>query len=260
MTLSTVSWTPPAQAGTDFVGGAGWADLPDGFLLETGVTTSAFVFDAGVIQGFRFVTVGGQQRRLDGPVIASMNLQLVASRTGAAVVSVVEMGFVPETAAVDYSNAALPWARGEISLGSFNLGVLALFPAVSTVNLAPSGLLTTEVRARVTSRVAWAGRLAISLRLLSGSALAIASAGQPAPVMSTTQELFFAGLAGGPASKVRAVRDGRFAMPAMATDLVRDGDQPGMFVRAFDFDPEDEEATYRPRPGEGTVDDDVSNL
>ena len=69
---------------------------------------------------------------------------------------------------------------------------------------------------------------------------------------------FFSGLAGGPTGGgIRAVRDGRFGMPAWNRDLIRDGDNPGLWVRSEDFDPEDEEQTYRPRPGEGTVDDGI---
>lgn len=71
---------------------------------------------------------------------------------------------------------------------------------------------------------------------------------------------FWNGLAGGGSGKLRAVRDGRYAMPAWNTELVRDGDEPGLFVRPFDADPEDPEATYRPRPGEGTREDEVPDL
>ena len=49
-------------------------------------------------------------------------------------------------------------------------------------------------------------------------------------------------------------------MPALNTELVRDGDQPNLWVRPWDSDPFDEPNTYRPRPGEGTVDDEIGDL
>jgi len=71
---------------------------------------------------------------------------------------------------------------------------------------------------------------------------------------------FFTGLAGGPSGKVRAVRDSRYAMPALNTELIRDGDNPALWVRPFDWDPDDPEQTYRPRPGEGTIEDEIPDL
>jgi len=77
--------------------------------------------------------------------------------------------------------------------------------------------------------------------------------------LTMTWEPFFQGLIGGPhGGRHRFVRDARFGMPALNTELIRDGDQPSLWVRPGDSDPEDEPRRYRPRPGEGTVDDDIN--
>jgi hypothetical protein len=49
-------------------------------------------------------------------------------------------------------------------------------------------------------------------------------------------------------------------MPALSTELVRDGDNPSLWVRGHDVDPEDEVATYRRRSGEGSTDDGIQDL
>jgi hypothetical protein len=174
---------------------------------------------------------------------------------------VVELGFVPEAAVTNYTAVLLPWSRNEISLGTFDLGAVPVLPDVLQVTLTPASVPFTEVRAHVTSRSTWSGRLALSIRQTSGSNLQLRAPDSSPVELLTTQELFFTGLAGGPTGpRIRAVRDGRFAMPAFNTELIRDGDQPNLWVRPSDWDPEDEPARYRPRPGEGTVDDDIPNL
>lgn len=112
------------------------------------------------------------------------------------------------------------------------------------------------IRSYVTSSVYWTGRIGMVLDWQIGGAsqLGVSS------LVETTLQPFFGGMAGGPyGGPVRSLRDGRFAMPAWSGKLVRDGDQPNLWVRPFDADPDDPEQEYRPRPGEGTVNDDVPN-
>ena len=102
----------------------------------------------------------------------------------------------------------------------------------------------------------WTGHLHVALWLT-------VSAGPFTEVSAVSltldHEPFFSGLAGGPTGpRQRFVRDHRYGMPALNQELVRDGDQPGLWVRPWDRDSEDEPARYKPRPGEGTVDDDIN--
>jgi hypothetical protein len=77
------------------------------------------------------------------------------------------------------------------------------------------------------------------------------------PTWSWTLEHFFTGTLGPSGPGQRSVRDGRFGMPALNTELVEDGYEPGLWVRPDDRDPEDEADSYVPRPTEGAVDDEV---
>lgn len=259
MALTSVTWSPPVQWGTASAGV--WTDSNTIGGLIADIITGGMVFDAKLDQTLRFQS----GFILDGPVVASFVLQCDTRQggVGPVVPHTLEFGIVPDAQPVDYSNAALPWTRGEVSLGTFTV-TTALASIDTTLSFTLSGAFMAELRAQSTSRSRWNGRTAISVRSLTsqpGASFNLFSTGLNVVAnAATTQELFFAGLTGGPPGKVRAVRDGRYAMPAFNTELIRDGDNPGLWVRPFDFDPEDEEATYRPRPGEGTVDDEIPNL
>jgi len=243
-----------------------WGDTPGvlgAFLVVGGGEAAGLVFDAATGQALRFTTVGSQQRILDGPVVLDWNFDFtvgILGGGGGATACTFELGYVPEAAAANYSTTLFPWGRNETTLGTFAVGVVPELPATLAISLSPTSPQMETLRAIVTSRAAWSGRLALSLRLTVGNPLEILAPTFAPVQLATTQEIFFAGLTGGPEGKARAVRDGRYGFPAFNTELIRDGDNPGLWVRPFDFDPEDEEATYRPRPGEGTIEDEIPDL
>ena len=139
---------------------------------------------------------------------------------------------------------------------------------ITGANLLPGGgaedqtltdAVAATVRALVTGRAHWNGRLAVILEPTSGGPAELHEMDDV--LWSVTLMQSFTGLAGGPAGRgVRAVRDGRFGMGAFTGELQRDGDNPSLWVRGHDYDPEDEIANYRPKPGEGAVDDEVADL
>lgn len=113
------------------------------------------------------------------------------------------------------------------------------------------------IRSQATSRVTWTGRVALVLdwQIAGASTLGVSS------LVASTFQTFWSGAMGGPSGpRRRFVRDHRYGMPALNNELVRDGDQPGLWVRPWDADPLDEPNTYRPRPDEGTVTDEIGDL
>ena len=262
MTTTSVTWTP-VQRGL-FTAGI-WADAPDGFGVFTAVgDTAGFVFDAATGQTLRFAMVGSQQRILEGPLIMDWTLNFrVGTLLGPGPSACAfELAYVPQAAAENYTTALPPFGRSEISLETFSVGVVPNLPNTIPVSISPNASQMSDLRALVTSRAAWSGRLALSLRQTLGNPLEIVAPSVSPVTLVTAQDLvFFSGLIGGPIGPgVRVVRDGRFAMPAFSNQLVSDGDQHGLFVRAGDWDPEDETASYRPRPGEGSINDEVPDL
>jgi len=256
---TTVTWSPTVQFGT--------GDAFNVFTQFGVITLGAFgitgglLFDAGASQSLRFATVGGQSRILDGPVVDTLSFVCDVNTTvlGGDNTALVEFGLVADPQPANYVTGLAPWFRNEISLGNYTV-TCVLDPAQATQTITMSSDAMALIRAHATSSARWNGRLALSMRRVSGLFPFFRDTGLNVQASAqTTQERFFSGLAGGPAGKVRAVRDGRFGMPAMSTELMRDGDQPSLWVRDFDVDPEDPDATYRPKPGEGTTDDEIPN-
>jgi len=259
---STVQWTP-SQRGNS-IGGV-WGDAPAGFgsfLAIGGAQTVGLVFDATTAQNLNFATVGGQTRILDGPILTgftlSFSLGILGGGSGATACTI-EIGVVPEADAANYAFTTLiPFSRNEEILGSFALGLVPELPTILDVSLVFNTAQVTQIRSLVTSRSGWSGKLALSIRLTIGNALEIQEPSAHPITLDTTQEIFFNGLIGGPSGpRQRYVRDARFGMPALNTELIRDGDQPSLFVRTHDWDEEDPEQEYRPKSGEGTVDDGI---
>ena len=258
---TAVTWTSD-QWGVS--SGGVWADLAPGtfsgiLTLIPATTNGGVVFDATSFQSIAFGTVGGASRPLDPPLLTALSLQATFSRSVAdGTDNQVEVGLVPEAAPSDYATALLPWARSEVSLGTFTL-TLDSYPTESSVTLALTTAAMDLVRAHTTGRANWSGRIALSLRAVGASTFRVHNYTANLVSAVTSQENFFSGLAGGPTgSRVRAVRDGRFGMAAFSTDLVEDGELLGVWVRPEDYDPEVEDTTrYRQRPGEGTRDDQI---
>ena len=277
MSVSTITWSPTSQWGASVA--ATWVDSPIdpnnppnpldgvGVPLSNATLPNAFagmIFDANLDQVLRFTTVRGLQRILDGPILLALrlNLQFAGSILDGGPDNQVEVGIVPDGAPANYSNVLLPWSRGEQSLGIFPLAGLPAFPGTAIpYTFVLSAASVTLIRALVTSRANWTGRVAFSFRAAGANSVDLYNfVGGEIAAVTSQESVWFSGIAGGPGGKVRAVRDGRYGMPAFSNELVRDGDDPGLFVRPFDSDSEDEEQTYRPRPGEGTVDDEIPDL
>ncbi len=254
----TVTWTP-VQWG--FASAGVWSDSAMMPLTPDG-STGGIVFDANNHQSLDVTTVGGDQRILDGPLLLTFGLTVDANR-GAATTTpcTLEFGVVSDAQPANFSSSLLPWNRNEASLGTFVVTV-AETPAFTTLSLAMGAEGVTMLRAHAAHRSRWNGRIAISVRNISTVAsqtIRLFSTGGIAAFATTTQEQrFFSGLQGGPTGpRQRIVRDSRFGMPAVNSELIQDGDNPGLWVRASDWDPKDPPASYKPRSGEGTVDDGI---
>jgi hypothetical protein len=252
MTVS-VTWEPPVQAGVGTT--AVWVNLATDLTMIQGTGEEiGLIFDARNDQTLRF----NGDRILDPPTLLSATLSVTLSMPALSFLPVeIEIGAVPVPPPVNYSNTALPWSREEVSLGTFTLTTVATAPATTAVSLTLDRLV---LAAQVTSRPWWNGRVALSVRVLTAGNRLLMKQGSGFTIgLATTQEeKFFHGLIGGPSGpRQRYVRDGRFGMPALNTELLRDGDNPALFVRAHDWDPEDPEIEYRPRSGEATVDDGI---
>lgn len=276
MSVSSITWSPTVQWGGS--AGAVWGDgiiVPGPVLPGTGVICDPIqgffggvVFDANTDQTLRFATVGGVQRILDPPILLGFQLELQIDQAlvNAGPDNRLEVGVVPDGSPADYANGDtnVPWGRGEQVLETFTLANVPVFPAPSIQFVLTFGTASvTLLRALCTSRGDWNGRLALSFRAVGANAFEFQNFTPNGLIAAVTSQesVFFSGLAGGATGpRVRAVRDHRFGLPAWNTQLVRDGDNPGLFVRPDDFDPDDPEQSYRPRPGEGTVDDEIGNL
>lgn len=259
MTQTVVWGNPTAQWGT--VTGGVWTTLAFGNGIFGAVNPTANT-DLGMIFDGPNLQFSGT-RVVDNPVVSGITLRLPLLAAAFNSPRVVRLWAQLVTDAADFSTASAPLTRGETDLGTFTI-VVDNFLTPVYQDLVISAASVTQIRALVTSRALWQGRIAFVLEDVTGDGTVgfLVANGPTTPlVLSVEQDLFYAGLTGGPSGgDVRAVRDGRYGMPAWNTELVRDGDNPGLFVRAFDADPEDPEATYRPKPGEGTVDDSIPNL
>lgn len=196
-------------------------------------------------------------RILDAPVVSGVKLQLPTLEVGALPNDrQVRISVGLTTTTDDYSTASPPLSRGETTAGTFIFqGGGTLIPMVVPLEIQTS--IVTEIR-RVTSSAFWDGRLSFVVESLDIDAGFRVLNGPSNPLTTDMdQDLFFGGRVGGGEGRIRAVRDSRYGMPAWNHELVRDGDNPGLFVRAWDVDPEDEEAQYKPKPDEGTVTDEV---
>lgn len=203
---------------------------------------------------FSMVTSFSPARALDPPVWVTAGTMTLGNANP--IGGLIDMYLVPDPSSDLFSNANLPTLTGAISLAEdVLLGTVAAPPA--TVDLVLDSDANTSIRAFCTSSVYWTGRVALVLDWQIG----LASSLTVSSLVDTTFQQFWSGLTGGPGGpRRRFVRDHRYGMPALNSELVRDGDQPGLWVRPWDSDPLDEPNTYRPRPGEGTVDDDIGDL
>lgn len=191
-------------------------------------------------------------RALDPPIwVSAGTLTLVnQSATG----GFVDVFLVPDPSPDLFSNGNPPTLTGATLLSEDTLlGTIAAPP--DTIAIVLDADANTSIRAQVTSKTDWTGRVAFVLDWTVGLASTLTVS-----LTDTILQRFFSGLAGGPyGGPIRVLRDGRYAMPALSGQLVEDGDQPNLWVRSFDADPDDPEQEYRPRPGEGTVNDKVPN-
>lgn len=254
----TIAWTLE-QWGTANAGV--WTDL-----IQMGLEPTGLVIVGGMVFSTTNLRLAPDGRVVEAPFLTAFALACDANHGGAdptPQTHTLEFGVVPDPVPAVYSDQALPWARGEVSLGTLT-ATTQLTPAQATVTFTFGEAALTALRTFVTCRGYWNGRLALSVRNITGGATAIRLFSVGTNITATltaSGESPWRGLVGGPlAPRTRWVRDYRYGMPALNGELVRDGDNPGLWVRAWDADPEDPPATYRPRPGEGTVDDDIGSL
>ena len=105
---------------------------------------------------------------------------------------------------------------------------------------------------------AWSGKFAFGFFQIPGTSPATTTVAVGYFTMTSWEIDFWTGEAGGRAhtnQRVRVARDGRYGMPAYASDLVEDKYRPGLWVRPGDDDPEDPPAEYPGNPSEGELDD-----
>lgn len=259
----------PSQDGS-FIA-AGWDEGADGIILATAPQPAPSVIGLTYTWNLRFDGL----YPLDPPIISDFTLVLTGHPTMAVDpgADIVEVYAVPQETPADFSFSIPPFSRGGILIGA---GTFSWSGVGTTVTIS-AGVYRTgtdpqtptcadnwaTIRALYLSSTRWNGKLCLSLQnVVAGQALTFNSneSAGGGPVLSSIETNFFAGLAGGPTGpRQRFVRDQRFGMPALNTELVQDG-VVGMWVRPEDADPEDLPATYRPKPGEGSVDDEVPNL
>jgi hypothetical protein len=229
------NWTDSTSAGT--------------MLLSVGQRIG-FTFDFGVTLDTSLTPA----RALDPPILVSAGA-IGAFSINAGFTTVFSFSQIADPTFVGFSAAVTP----------FDFSLTALSTGNSVAILAPVSLTLTSaqllsLRSLVTGRAWWTGVVGFVIEATSGGP-GILDLSTPLTWASVETQMFFSGLIGGPTGgHVRVVRDGRFAVPALSTELVRDGDQPSLWVRSSDQDPEDPSQEYRPRPGEGTVDDEIPNL
>lgn len=190
-------------------------------------------------------------RALDAPLVVSLGT-FPLDLTAASTTLTYDVLLVTEPALADFSAASGPYDRATTTLVTGRTLAAADGSVAQTFTTAAADLL----RAHAAGRASWNGKLGVLLEATSGGPAELEAMNLVLWTMTLMQS--FTGLQGGPSGPgVRAVRDGRFGFGAFNTQLQRDGDNPALYVRAHDVDPEDPAKTYRPRPGEGSYDDGI---
>ena len=259
----------PRQDGSFIFGG--WDEGSDGILLSTPPQPTPSTVGLTYDWSLRFAA----GRPLDPPIISTFTVVLTGHPAMAADpgVDVVEMYAVPQAVPADFSGGLIPFGRGELLVGAGAFVWAGVGTAVSitigvylTVGHAQTPTCVANwdtIRMRSLGSSLWNGKLCLSFKNLGVGQVLIFNSMESVgggPVLSAVETSFFAGLIGGPTGpRQRFVRDQRFGFPALNTEVVQDG-VVGMWVRPDDRDPEDLPATYRPKSGEGSVDDEVPNL
>lgn len=241
------------QQGTIF--GAIWTEFPVG--TDITVPQGALVgllYSVQLAGGspFSMETGFSPARALDPPIWVSTGT-LTLTNTGVPG-GEIDIYLVPDPSPDLFSAANPPTLTGASLL--FENAILMIGPG-STTTVTLDRIANTTIRALVASSVYWTGRIALVLDWNVG----VGSTLQVSSLVDTTFQTFWSGAIGGPSGpRRRFVRDHRYGMPALNSELVRDSYAPGLWVRPWDQDPEDPPNTYQPRPGEGTVDDGIGDL
>lgn len=240
------------QAGSSSAGVWTEAVVGDPITVQTGGLVG-LVYNVQLAGGAPFQMSG--DRALDPPIWVTAGALTLVNTSGI-VGGLVDLYLVPDPSPDLFSTANPPTLTGAtVLVEDVLLGTVGIPPTTAVVTL--SGEANTTLRALVTSRATWTGRIALVLdwQVSLASTLTVSS------FVDTLFQTSWNGLTGGPAGpRQRYARDHRYGMPALNTQLIRDGDQQGLFVRPWDADPLDEPNRYRPRPGEGTVDDPIGDL
>ena len=239
MSPTTITWTPPVQAGVADAGT--WNDMlgSGSFVVSFGdAHPGAFIFDASLFPPSMQSTIVGLQ------------FQLEVAHSSGSQVKALEFGYVPDPQPANYSDSLLPWTRGEVNLGTFEVD-LSAGPPPYTFTIAQS--LLAPLRSTVFARSFWNGRFAVSLRNPASSRYTVN--GDTAAAIVTVAASFTGLLDDPDGPGVRAVLDSRFGFGTFSTKLIRDGENPALFVRPWDRDPKDPRVEHRKKPGEGSRDD-----
>lgn len=243
----------PVEQNGCFSGGV-WTESPPGESFSVGVAGDTLI---GLVYNVQQAAFGhfdsdSAGRTMDGPIwVSSGDITLTNTSVFG---GLVDAFFLPNPQPDLFSTTNPPTLTGAVTIAE-DIVIASVLDATGPVSF--SSAVCTALRGFVTSRAVWNGRVALVLDWDVG----IATSMRVSSIESVVFQTFWNGLVGGPSGpRRRWVRDHRFALPALNSEVIRDGDQPSLWVRPFDSDPFDEPQTYRPRPGEGTVDDEISDL
>lgn len=236
------------------------ADVPAGdSQVVTNVTRCGIQFDITAFRDYTLQTVNSEVRIADTPVSSNVILTFNASRNVNAT-GLIEILLDSDPQAPVFADGSGPDVEDRssmVSLGTVLLEDLPLFPTLQAYDIALDGDL---MRAHLLSKARWGGTIALAIRNAGGAGTIRIRNGltdTTAISMSMNQDAFFTGLLGDSQPYVRAVRDSRYGVATLSNKLVRDGNDPGLWVFERDRDPLDRPSEYIPDPREGVVDDEI---
>jgi hypothetical protein len=172
--------------------------------------------------------------------------------------------FVPESDPAPYSNALLPGGRNEIAGGT-----PLVMAGGEGAGIEQQITLDTTVLTPWVGHSDWRGVVSVSLEWTGDplgrawAASEVGPLGSPGqvPRLTTTEYGFNTGFHGNyRGRRGRAVHDFKSGLPYLTDEAVADGFLEGVMVHPDSYDPKDPDPTYVPPSGEGTADDEVSNL
>ena len=256
--MATVTYTPTAQDGHITAGGL-WNDTDATLIPGDGTTADANSW-LGLILDFGDTTESERSLRLDPPIRQLSNLILTESGATASDCTLY-LYFVNEFTPADYSDTALPGARGEaiadnlVSTVTMNGASGTTSATFSFANDTPNGRLRSLML-----NANWNGRLARSVQMFSNSSAGIAFISTEgvgnSPTLTLEESNFHTGHNKKFNVRGRARHCARSGLPANTVDLVEDGFTEGIHVLPEWWEPEDRMGLDIVIPdSEGEIDD-----